>query len=144
MFNYCMISDTIIMATSSTSPSSYEESSTDLEYLQSLLECPICLETIRELPAHNCLNGHIFCKSCKDALNDRATCPMCRTKTEWNKSLLAAKLVKVCSFLVCVAGSARFPSRDRRPWYWQMPPRPQYCLNIRRLWKSVDEHGKNH
>ena len=43
--------------------------------LQSSLECPVCLETIREAPVLCCRNGHLICKVC---IVRTQICPTCR------------------------------------------------------------------
>ena len=43
--------------------------------LQSSLECPVCLETIREAPVQCCRNGHLICKVC---IVRTQICPTCR------------------------------------------------------------------
>ena len=43
--------------------------------LQSSLECPVCLETIRTAPVQCCRNGHLICNTC---LSRAHICPTCR------------------------------------------------------------------
>ena len=43
--------------------------------LQSSLECPVCLETIRSAPAQCCRNGHLICNVC---ITRAQICPTCR------------------------------------------------------------------
>ena len=43
--------------------------------LQSSLECPVCLETIRTAPVQCCRNGHLICNVC---ITRATTCPTCR------------------------------------------------------------------
>jgi len=46
-----------------------------VENLQSTLECPVCMETIRTAPVPCCRNGHLICGSC---VQRTFTCPTCR------------------------------------------------------------------
>ena len=72
-----------------------------LRYLQSLIECPVCLTTIRSspvtssgtcLPVNLCLqvlccpSGHIICRGCKAQLVD---CPVCRIRYPANLQLVS-------------------------------------------------------
>ena len=34
------------------------------EYLRDLLECPVCMETIKSVPVYQCINGHVICEVC--------------------------------------------------------------------------------
>ena len=43
--------------------------------LQSSLECPVCLETIRSAPVKCCRNGHLICNTC---VTRAQNCPTCR------------------------------------------------------------------
>jgi len=78
-------------------PTENNMSSTEkvLHYLKTVLECPICLDTIRATPALNCVNGHVLCNRCVARLLNRAKCPICKENTTWNKSLIAAKLIEI-------------------------------------------------
>ena len=75
-----------------------------LRYLQSLIECPVCLTTIRSSPVTNaalgavaahhntclqvlcCPSGHIICRGCKAQLVD---CPVCRIRYPANLQLVS-------------------------------------------------------
>ena len=54
---------------------SSSESRLSISKLESMLQCPVCLETVRELPIPCCQAGHIICKSCRQNVRD---CPTCR------------------------------------------------------------------
>jgi len=57
-----------------------------LRYLQSLIECPVCLTTIRSSPVLCCPSGHIICRGCKAQLVD---CPVCRIRYPANLQLVS-------------------------------------------------------
>ena len=74
-----------------------------LRYLQSLIECPVCLTTIRSSPVTDaacgmqhiillclqvlcCPSGHIICRGCKAQLVD---CPVCRIRYPANLQLVS-------------------------------------------------------
>ena len=68
------------MAASNTNqnPSDFEE------YIRDLLECPICLDTIKLMPIYQCTNGHLICKDCIEKLNN---CPICRNDSPLARNL---------------------------------------------------------
>ena len=72
------------MATSNTN-----QNSTDV-FLRDLLECPVCMETIKSVPVYQCNNGHVICKECIKELNN---CPICRNDSAPARSLQLEKLV---------------------------------------------------
>ena len=73
------------MATSSTN-----QNSTDV-FLRDLLECPVCMETIKSVPVYQCNNGHVICKDCIKKLNN---CPICRNDSAPARSLQLEKIVE--------------------------------------------------
>ena len=46
------------------------------EYIRDLLECPVCIETIKSVPVYQCANGHVICNDCIEKLTN---CPICRS-----------------------------------------------------------------
>ena len=73
------------MATSNT-----DQNSTDV-FLRDLLECPVCMETIKSVPVYQCNNGHVICKDCVKKLNN---CPICRNDSAPARSLQLEKIVE--------------------------------------------------
>ena len=73
------------MATSNTN-----QNSTDL-FLRDLLECPVCIETIRKVPVYQCANGHVICKDCIEKLNN---CPICRDDSALRRNLKLESVVQ--------------------------------------------------
>ena len=68
------------------------QNSSDIEeYLRDLLECPVCLETIKSVPVYQCNNGHVICKDCIKKLNN---CPICRNDSAPARSLQLEKIVQ--------------------------------------------------
>ena len=74
------------MATSNT----YQNSITD-QYIRDLLECPVCMETIKSVPVYQCANGHVICKICIEKLNN---CPICRNVSALVRSLKLENIVE--------------------------------------------------
>ena len=75
------------MATSKTN----QNSSDFEEYIRDLLECPVCMETIKSVPVYQCVNGHVICKGCIEKLNN---CPICRNDSSLRRSLKLEKIVQ--------------------------------------------------
>ena len=73
------------MATSNTN-----QNSTDV-FLRDLLECPVCMDTIKSVPVYQCTNGHVMCKDCIEKLNN---CPICRNDSALVRSLKLEKIVQ--------------------------------------------------
>ena len=73
------------MATSNT-----DQNSTDV-FLRDLLECPVCMETIKSVPVYQCNNGHVICKDCIKKLNN---CPICRNDSTLNRNLKLENIVQ--------------------------------------------------
>ena len=66
-------------------PSDFEE------YIRDLLECPICLDTIKLMPIYQCTNGHLICKDCIKKLNN---CPICRNDSPLARNLQLENIVQ--------------------------------------------------
>ena len=68
------------------------QTSSDIEeYLRELLECPVCMETIKSVPVYQCTNGHVICKGCIEKLNN---CPICRNDSTLNRNLKLENIVQ--------------------------------------------------
>ena len=61
------------------------------EYIRDLLECPVCMETIKSVPVYQCANGHVICKICIEKLNN---CPICRNDSALVRSLKLENIVE--------------------------------------------------
>ena len=73
------------MATSNTN-----QNSTDV-FLRDLLECPVCMETIKSVPVYQCTNGHVMCKDCIEKLNN---CPICRNDSTLSRNLMIEQIIE--------------------------------------------------
>ena len=52
-----------------------------LDLFAETLECPVCLETIRDPPVFLCANGHELCFPCRGTLKaERKPCPVCQSE----------------------------------------------------------------
>ena len=68
------------------------QKSTDFEeYIKDLLECPVCLDTMKTVPVYQCTNGHVICKDCIVKLDN---CPICRNDSLLVRSLKLEEIVQ--------------------------------------------------
>ena len=75
------------MATSKT-----KQNKSDFEaYIRDLLDCPVCMDTIKSVPVYQCTNGHVICKDCIEKLNN---CPICRNDSSLVRILKLEKIVQ--------------------------------------------------
>ena len=93
------------MATSKTyqNPSDFEE------YIRDLLECPVCMDTIKFVPVYQCINGHVICKDCIEKLNN---CPICRNDSSLVRSL---KLESIVQRLEGIQSENKEPTTTAKP-----------------------------
>ena len=63
--------------------------------LQSLAECPICLDVKKFTRIFQCVNGHIICKICFDKLQGKIKCPQgkCSFNDPPTRSLITENLI---------------------------------------------------
>ena len=73
------------------------QNSTNL-FLRDLLECPVCMETIKSVPVYQCTNGHVICKDCIKELDN---CPICRNDSAPARNLQLEKIVQRLEGIQC-------------------------------------------
>ena len=62
------------------------------DWMEKLLECPICLNVPKDLPIPACPVGHIICKNCRDSVT---SCPTCRRElSQDGANSLAASMIE--------------------------------------------------
>ena len=72
--------------------SKINQNSSDFEeYIRDLLECPVCMDTIKSVPVYQCTNGHVICKDCIEKLNN---CPICRNDSALVRILKLENIVQ--------------------------------------------------
>lgn len=89
-------------------PTSLQRLSSCMNTILSVLECPVCLDTVPP-PAHQCANGHLICARCR-LQSER--CPVCRQRLSRGRSLLADKVYNSLTeaFHLKVLTAITFPS----------------------------------
>ena len=60
------------------------------EYVRDLLECPVCMDTIKLVPVYQCTNGHVICKDCILKLD---SCPICRSDSKLARNLMLEQII---------------------------------------------------
>ena len=72
--------------------SNANQNPSDIEgYLRDLLECPVCMETIKSVPVYQCANGHVICNDCIEKMNN---CPICRNESALRRNLKLENIVQ--------------------------------------------------
>ena len=72
-----------------------------------ILQCPVCLETIKDPPVFLCEKGHGLCYSCRDQIKAQGKpCPVCKGKLidarNWAVEKMLEKLPKTkCKYEGC-------------------------------------------
>ena len=90
------------------------QKSSDIEkYLRDLLECPVCLETIKSVPVYQCTNGHVICKDCIRKLND---CPICRNDSAPARNLQLEKIVQRLEGIQCEKKGPTSTATNLQKW----------------------------
>ncbi|XP_046660699.1 uncharacterized protein LOC124354355 [Homalodisca vitripennis] len=111
-------------------PLSLQRLASCLQSVVSLLECPVCLETIPP-PAFQCCNGHTLCGVCR-SLTDR--CPVCRVALgPRGRCLLADKLHMLFAATFLQSGG----KKQKRSKAWTRQQLPTLHLPSRLLPRIV-------
>ena len=100
----CLYHFDLHLSFSETMESSSDSNKHDIQddWIEKILECPVCFNIPRDLPIPQCPAGHIICKTCRDPVS---TCPTCRRRLfqDGTSSLAASLIEKVphkCKFSV--------------------------------------------
>ena len=72
-------------------PTLKEKSSEFKKYVKDLLQCPVCIDSIKTTPIHQCANGHVICKDCIPKLNN---CPICRNDSTLSRNLMIEQIIE--------------------------------------------------
>ena len=72
-------------------PTLKEKSSEFKKYVKDLLHCPVCIDSIKTTPIHQCANGHVICKDCIPKLNN---CPICRNDSTLSRNLMIEQIIE--------------------------------------------------
>ncbi|KAF5275362.1 hypothetical protein FQR65_LT04190 [Abscondita terminalis] len=74
-------------------PQNLQRLTTCMSSILSVLECPVCLDTISP-PVYQCDNGHLVCLRCRTRTE---RCPVCRIRLTKGRSLLAEQVYHTIS-----------------------------------------------
>ena len=65
------------------------------DYVVKSLECPVCLETIKDPPVFQCEKGHALCQTCRAPLKAQGKpCPVCRGKLVDTRNLAVENMLE--------------------------------------------------
>ena len=77
------------------------------------LECPVCLQTIKDPPVFLCANGHELCHKCREPLKaERTPCPVCQGELLDVRSRLAKKMLEELPKIKCQHQGCAFARSD--------------------------------
>jgi len=123
------------------------------DWVAKSLECPVCLDTIKNPPIHQCEKGHELCSTCRQTLKDQnKPCPVCRGKLTDTRNfalenILEQLLPKIkckysgCTFLKSDAQQVKIHEEECK----QRPVACEYCwmdIAMSKLFSHlVTKHG---
>jgi len=77
------------------------------------LECPVCLETIKDPPVYLCEKGHGLCQTCREPLKaQNLPCPVCRGKLTDARSLAVEDILEQLPKIKCKYEGCTFGRSD--------------------------------
>jgi len=77
------------------------------------LECPVCLQTIKDPPVFLCANGHELCHKCREPLKaERKPCPVCQGELLDVRSRFAEKVLDKLPKTECKHEGCSFARSD--------------------------------
>ena len=88
-----------------------------LHWMRGLLECPVCLEDMKDPPIFQCENqqGHSLCSKCHTSLrNEKKPCPVCREPLNNRRNLSLEHMVeKLPNKITCKFDGCDFKRSNR-------------------------------
>jgi len=116
------------------------------------LECPVCLETIKDPPIYLCEKGHGLCQTCRTPLKaQKKPCPVCRGKLTDARNLGLENILDQLPKIKCKNEGCTFERSDgqlvRRHEDEECRERPvrcELCLESIALSKLFGHLGTNH
>ena len=83
------------------------------DWLAKVLECPVCLEPIKDPPVYLCEEGHALCLTCREPLKAQdKPCPVCRRKLVDTRSLALENLLNQLPKIKCKNKGCTFERAD--------------------------------
>ena len=77
------------------------------------LECPVCLDTIKNPPIHQCEKGHGLCSTCRQTLKDQdKPCPVCRGKLTDTRNFALENVLEQLPKIKCKYSGCTFQKSD--------------------------------
>ena len=83
------------------------------DLLAETLECPVCLETIKDPPVFLCVNGHELCFKCRGTLKaERKPCPVCQGQLTDARNRAVEKMLEKLPKTECKHEGCSFSRAD--------------------------------
>ena len=83
------------------------------DWVAKSLECPVCLETIKDPPVYLCEKGHGMCQTCREPLKaQNKPCPVCRGKLLDTRSLAVENMLEQLPKIKCKNEGCTFERSD--------------------------------
>ena len=83
------------------------------DWVAKSLECPVCLETIKDPPVYLCEKGHGMCQTCREPLKAQdKPCPVCRGKLLDTRSLAVENMLEQLPKIKCKNEGCTFERSD--------------------------------
>jgi len=72
------------------------------DWVTKFLECPVCLEIIKDPPVYLCEKGHALCLTCREPLKAQdKPCPVCRGKLTDARNLVVENMLELLPKIKC-------------------------------------------
>jgi len=83
------------------------------DWVAKSLECPVCLDTIKNPPIHQCEKGHGLCSTCRQTLKDQdKPCPVCRGKLTDTRNFALENVLEQLPKIKCKYSGCTFQKSD--------------------------------
>ena len=101
------------------------------------LECPVCLQTIKDPPVFLCTNGHELCHKCREPLKiEGKPCPVCQGELLDVRSRFAEKMLEELPKNECKHDGCTFSRADtalvKRHEEKECSLRPVNCISCQK------------
>jgi len=107
------------------------------DLLAETLECPVCLETIKDPPVFLCANGHELCFKCRGTLKaERKPCPVCQGELTDARNRAVEKMLEKLPKTECKHEGCSFSRADDelvKSHEKECPLRPVMCEACQRI-----------
>jgi len=83
------------------------------DWVGKFLECPVCLETIKDPPIYLCEKGHGLCQTCREPLKaQNKPCPECRGKLTDTRNVAVENILDQLPKIMCKYDGCAYEKSD--------------------------------